>query len=363
MKNQSSLAGALLVNLAFLMQRPTGTNIYGLNLLPYLQRLDPTLLSAQPIDAYRCYPIPSGLTAEQGGKGHLKRLFWTQWRLPAIYHQQKARLLFSPIPEAPLFSACQAVVTVHDLIPLRFPKRRSPLTAYCRHYVPRVLAQARHILTDSQATADDLIHFFGIPSAKMTVVPLAYDAAHFRPLNLPQQKYFLYVGRHDSYKNLHRLIEAFAALPPADDLQLWISGPPDPRYTPSLKALVQSLALAHRVRFLGYVSYDQLPVLLNQAIALVFPSLWEGFGLPVLEAMACGTPVMTSNLSSLPEVAGDAALLVDPYKVDEMANALQVLAHDANVRSQLRQMGLARARQFSWAQTGQATVEVLSQYL
>lgn len=363
MKNQSGPAGALLVNLAFLMQRPTGINIYGLNLLPSFQDLDPTLLSAQPIDSYRCHQIPAGLTAEQGSKGHLKRLLWTQWKLPSIYREKKAKLVFSPIPEAPLFSACQTVVTVHDLIPLRFPKWRSPLTMYCRHYLPQVLAQSQHILTDSQATADDLIHFFCIPSAKITVVPLAYDAAHFRPLNLPQQNYFLYVGRHDPYKNLHRLIEAFAALPPADDLQLWISGPPDPRYTPSLKALVQSLALAHRVRFLGYVSYDQLPILLNQAIALVFPSLWEGFGLPVLEAMACGTPVVTSNVASLPEVAGDAALLVNPYQIKEISQAMQAIVQEPKLRSQLRQAGLDRSKQFSWSRTGHRTVEVLQQYL
>ncbi|NET33111.1 MAG: glycosyltransferase family 4 protein, partial [Cyanothece sp. SIO1E1] len=107
----------------------------------------------------------------------------------------------------------------------------------------------------------------------------------------------------------------------------------------------------------------QLPRLINQAIALLLPSLWEGFGFPVLDAMACGTPVITANLSSLPEVTGNAALLVDPYSVDEISAAMSTVAHDGQVRSHLRQAGLTRASQFSWAKTGQATVEVLQQYL
>ncbi len=109
--------------------------------------------------------------------------------------------------------------------------------------------------------------------------------------------------------------------------------------------------------------YDQLPIIINQAIALVFPTLWEGFGLPVLEAMACGTPVITSNLSSLPEVAGDAAILVNPYNTQEITEAMQAVATDSTLRSRLSTLGINRASQFSWAKTGQATVEVLQRYL
>jgi glycosyltransferase involved in cell wall biosynthesis len=156
-------------------------------------------------------------------------------------------------------------------------------------------------------------------------------------------------------------INAFAALSNKDyDLQ--IAGSADRRYTPVLQAQAQALGVGDRVKFLEYVPYAELPVLLNQAIALVFPSLWEGFGFPVLEAMACGTPVITSNLSSLPEVAGDAALLVDPYNEAEMTAAMQTIATDGGARSQLRSAGLARASQFSWAKTGQATAELLRHY-
>jgi glycosyltransferase involved in cell wall biosynthesis len=353
----------LLVNLSYILSKPTGTTTYILNLLPYLHSVEPTLLTAQEISTYSCELVPTGLTPEQGLKGHLRRLTWTQLQLPKIYQQLSSQLLFSPIPEAPLFTKCRYIVTVHDLIPLRFPKPFSPLTPYFRYYIPQVLTQAQHIICDSIATAKDITDFFHIPANKITPILLAHDAKTFRFLDLPTSNYFLYVGRHDPYKNLHRLIDAFAALPHHRHYELWIAGPKDRRYTPMLETQVNKLELSHQVKFLDYLPYDQLPTIINQAIALVFPTLWEGFGLPVLEAMACGTPVITSNLSSLPEVAGNAALLVNPYNTDEITDAMQAVATDSALRSRLRTLSLNRASQFSWEKTGQATVEVLQRYL
>jgi glycosyltransferase involved in cell wall biosynthesis len=300
------------------------------------------------------------MNPDYGTRGHLRRLLWTQFQLPRIYHQLGSRLLFSPIPELPLWSRCRSVITLHDLIPLRFP-RRSPLTTYFRLYIPQALRQAQQVLCDSAATARDAIDYYQIPAAKLTVVPLAHDRSHFRWLDLPTQNYFLYIGRHDPYKNLPRAIQAFARLP--RDYEFWIAGPADPRYTPRLQQQAADLGIGDLVRFLSYVPYAELPQLLNQAIALVFPSLWEGFGLPVLEAMACGTPVITSNLSSLPEVAGDAALLVDPYNLEALTWAMQSLVGDAGLGAELRQKGLTQAEQFSWAKTGQMTAEILQHYL
>ncbi|MBW4575390.1 MAG: glycosyltransferase family 4 protein [Aphanothece sp. CMT-3BRIN-NPC111] len=358
-----SLDNQLLINLSFLTSKPTGITTYSANLFPHLQPLNPTLLVSQVKPNYTCYPVPANLTPAQGTAGHFRRLIWTQWHLPQIYQKLRSHLLFSPIPEAPLFSNCRYVVMVHDLIPLRFPKPFSPLTPYFRYYIPQVVAQAEHIICNSAATAQDMIDFFNIPSEKITPILLAYDADRFRFLNLPTSNYFLYIGRHDPYKNLQRLVNAFAALPSCHDYELWLAGPPDRRYTSSLMAQVEQLGLTNQVKFLDYVPYAQLPTIINQAIALVFPSLWEGFGLPVAEAMACGTPVITSNLSSLPEVAGDAAILVNPYNVGEIAEAMQTIAESSEWRSCLRQAGIARASHFSWAKTGKATVEVLQQYI
>jgi glycosyltransferase involved in cell wall biosynthesis len=206
-----------------------------------------------------------------------------------------------------------------------------------------------------------MIKYYGISANKITPILLAHDTQNFRFLDLPTQNYFIYVGRSDPYKNLGRILSALTQLP--KDYQLWIVGPYDERYIPSLMAQAEELGIADQVKVLDYVPYADLPKLINQAIALLFPSLWEGFGFPVLEAMACGTPVITSNLASMPEVAGDAALLVNPYSVEELASAMQRMVREEGVRSHLRQLGLARASQFSWKQTGSQTAEVLSQFL
>lgn len=357
----------VLVNLSILFSQPTGISNYAKNLFPYLKSLNPTLLTAESYPEFNCYSVPDNLTPAQGTKGHFDRLVWTQFQLPQIYKKLKSQLLFSPQPEAPLFSNCRFVVMVHDLIPLRFPKRFSPLLSYHRYYIPQVLRQAQYIICNSHATAKDITNFCHIPSSKITPIPLAYDANHFRPLyleNAPTKyPYFLYIGRHDPYKNLHRLITAFAALPNNGDYELWLAGPSDKRYTPGLKKQVEELGISERVKFLNYVPESELPKIINGAIALIFPSLWEGFGFPVLEAMACGTPVITSNLSSLPEVAGDAAILINPYNLNEITEAMQIIVTDSQLRSSLSTQGISRASQFYWEKTGLATVEVLSRYL
>ena len=362
------VASELLINLSFVLKNYTGTTTYALNVINYLDSLHPQLIISSHLPNHDCHIISANKTSEQGLGGHLKRLVWTQFELPQIYQNLKSKLLFSPISEAPLWSKCRSVVMVHDFIPLRFPKRFSPLIPYYQYYVPQVLDQAEHIICNSLSTAQDIVKFCHISASKITPILLAYDSNYFRlvieeELNSRLHSYFLYIGRHDPYKNICRLISAFASLPPYSEYQLWLSGPSDARYTPALKKQVQELGIADRVKFLDYVPYDDLPKIIRGAIALVFPSLWEGFGLPVLEAMACGTPVITSNLSSLTEVAGDAAILIDPYKVEEITDAMQAIANDSGLRSHLSQLGLQRAKQFSWEKTGQATVEVLKRFL
>lgn len=356
----------MLVNLAYLLKRPTGTTTYALNLLPYLSQLRPCFLAtaASGLDQY--YRVPHNLTAEYGIAGHARRLLWTQFKLPKIYQQQARqlgeRLLFSPVTEAPIGTRCRFVVTVHDLIPLRFPTGSRALKWLYQYYVPRVLADAEHIICNSQATADDIVRFYGVDAHKITPILLAYNDRHFRPLGLEQKPYFLVLGRHAPYKNIAIAIAAFADLPNHQDYELRIVGPFDERYTPELKQLAQTLCPSNRITFIDYVSYPQLPVLLNQAIALVFPSLWEGFGLPVLEAMACGTPVIASNRASIPEVVGDAALLIEPQSLPDWKTAMAAVSSHDQLRQDLAQAGLKRARQFSWQRTGQTTIAVLEKH-
>jgi glycosyltransferase involved in cell wall biosynthesis len=375
----------ILVNLVFVPQEPTGLANYSLNLLRHLQALGSSKSLASSPDSQGSQnqerlsiPQKEGyanvpqnlqiidrhqyprLTNDFGIRGHLRRLAWTQWQLPQIYREQRADLIFSPIPEAPLFSKCRSIVTIHDLIPLRFPQWFSKgQKFYCRYYIQQVLQQADHVLCNSQTTAIDVQQFFHISPAKLTITPLACNHDQFRFLALPPSNYFLYLGRSNPHKNVGRLIRAFAQLPQSEDYELWIAGSSDRRYTPDLVQLAASLGVGDRVKFLNYVPDAELPEMINRSIALVFPSLWEGFGLPILEAMACGTPVITSNLSALKEVAGEAALLVDPYQVKDIAGAMREIITDPSLRSHLRRLGLARAAQFTWQQTAAATQAVI----
>jgi glycosyltransferase involved in cell wall biosynthesis len=350
----------LLINLAFLGTKYTGLTTYTKNLIPQLANLNPTLITSNSYPDFNTYPVSANLTQEQGTKGNIKRLIWTETQLYQTYQQLKSSLLFTPIPEAPIYRNCRYIVTVHDLIPLRFPKF-SPLTFYNKYYLPQVLKKATHIIAVSQATAADINKFFNIPLDKITVILSGYDSHNFRPLNLTTRPYFLYLGRYDPHKNLGRLITAFSQIDP--EYQLLIVGQFDPRFTPALQQQVEALSISQRVQFLNYVSYTELPQLLNQATALVYPSLWEGFGLPVLEAIACGTPVITSNLSSLPEVTGDAAILINPYSIDEIREAMQQIAKNNQLRLNLKSLSHRRAQLFSWEKTGQETATILQSFL
>jgi glycosyltransferase involved in cell wall biosynthesis len=232
------MSNKLIINLSVLIPQPTGISVYAQNILPQLQQLNPTLLVANNIPNFNCHFIPNNMTPAQGTKGHLRRLLWTQFKLSKIYKKLQGHLLFSPLPEAPLYSHCRYIVMTHDLIPLRFPKPGSRLTAYFKYYIPQVLTQAEHIICNSQATAKDITEFFQIPPQKITSIPLGYDSQKFQFLDLPTKNYFLYLGRHDHYKNLHRLIEAFANLPNFSEYQLWFAGPTDNVYPPTLKTQI-----------------------------------------------------------------------------------------------------------------------------
>ena len=360
-----TLSNSLLINLAVLFAKPTGIATYAKNLINNLGDLNPTLLTAEKFNTFDCYPIPNNMTPAQGSRGHLRRLLWTQFQLPQIYRKLKANLIYSPLPEAPLYRNCRSIVMCHDLIPLRFGRATSPLTNYFRHVVPSVLDQAEHIICNSQATAKDIVDFYGVAAKKITPILLGYDAENFYPRTItsPACPYFLYLGRQDPYKNLQGLIAAFASIANCQDYQLAIAGSPDDRFTPILKQQAVELGISDRLIWLDYLDYQQLPAVISGAIALVFPTFWEGFGLTVLEAMACGTPVITSNLASLPEVTGDAAILIDPHNIKEITSAMESVAQDGKLRSHLSKLSLQRAKKFSWIKTGAASKQVLEQYL
>lgn len=287
-----------------------------------------------------------------------------QFRLPALLRRLKADVYHSTNYMMPLLSGggARRVLTIHDLIPLLFrdhaPRsRKARLYPIYRRLMLEVGRRADRIIAVSQATRRDLIDHLGCGPAKIDVV-LEGVRPEFQPGPRPAgAPVVLYVGRRDPYKNLPLLIEAFAEVARAvPDARLRIIGPPDERY-PEAPRRAAELGLGDRIEWVGYAAPGQLIENYQRAAAFVLPSQYEGFGLTVLEAMACGAPVVCSNVSSLPEVVGDAAVLVPPGDCAALAAALTSVLTRTALADDLRLRGLARARRFTWDQAARETVQ------
>ncbi len=297
------------------------------------------------------------------------RILWEQGLQPWVIRRERLHLLHALAYVTPVIAPCPTVVTVHDLSFVRYPEAFRPLNRlYLRVMTRRSVFRARRIITDSRSTQNDLVTLWGVSADRISVVPIGVEGdyrpapaaeveAFRRHRGLPD-RFVLYLGTLEPRKNVTAAIAAFARWVQATgDRKTWlvVAGAKG-WYYQTVFARVQALGLADRVLFPGYVPAAELPAWYRAAEVFVYPSLYEGFGLPPLEAMACGTPVITSNTSSLPEVVGDAALLVDPYDVEAIAEALARLLEDEELRQRLREAGLARARQFSWERTARETL-------
>jgi len=348
-----------LFNGSYLSRRPTGIGVVARDLVAHL---DPALVPLlDPLEGERqgSMTIPSTLSPEQGRKGHLARLLWTQNTLPRLLKSSGAPLLLSPLPEAPLLRGVRSVVLAHDLLPLRYPQL-SPLLAYHLAYVPLVLHQAVRVLCNSEATAREVHGRLGIPRQRLVPIRLGFDPGMLQPLGLARDPFFLVLGRHDPHKNLMRVLQAFASVAdPAHELRIMLVGPHDERYTPKLKTLARELGIASRCDWIPWVSDQERLNLLNRAQALVVASLWEGFGLPALEGMACGTPVIAARAGALPEVVGEAALLVNPRQVPDITEAMERIHRESSLARNLAAAGPQRASQFQWTDTARQVTGIL----
>ena len=362
------------LNLIFLVPGETG----GMEVAA--RELIPALLAEAP-DGMRFTAFVNREAAATGDWGELlpavtvpvnarNRVQWVrgeQTLLPRLAAREGVELVHSMASTAPVWGRFRRVVTVHDLIYARFPEAHAGIRDKgMKVLVPWAARRSDRVITDSQSTREDLIELIGLDSERIDVVPLGLGAVKREAplservvragLDLGERRVVLSLSAKRPHKNLRALIGALAQLPTDARPVLVLPGYPTVHEI-ELRERARALGVEHDIRFPAWVSAEELEGLWAITQAFVYPSLYEGFGLPVLEAMARGVPVACSNASSLPEVAGDAALLFDPHDESAIAAALKRLLEEPQLAEDLRARGLARAREFSWQRTARLTLD------
>ena len=290
-----------------------------------------------------------------------------QWQIPRLLKQFDITIYHSPYYLMPYRLPWPVVLTLYDLIPQKYPEYVSARARWMFRLTTKLaMRSSEHVIAISEAARQDAIAAYHLPPNKITAVPLAPDP-RFRPqtqgeIERVRQKhslpaaYALYLGSNKPHKNLERLVQAWEIAAQEVPHTLVIAGTWDGRY-PRSKELAEQKQISS-IRFLGPVDEADLPALYSSAQLFIFPSLYEGFGLPVIEAMACGTAVTCSHTSSLPEVGGDAALYFNPLNTEEMAQQIGHLLTDTTLRKELAAKGLIQAQKFSWRNTATTTLQI-----
>ncbi|HXW06291.1 MAG TPA: glycosyltransferase family 1 protein [Vicinamibacterales bacterium] len=358
--------------------RDFGIGTYLRNLLRHLSRLDQTteyvVLCRQTEHDLRQELGDNFRTVVERSPNYSIR---EQVTVPLDLRRERVDLFHAPHYVLPPLVPCRSVVTIHDCIHLRFPQYLPSRLgyAYARSSLWVATHRSSRIMTVSETSKRDILRYFRVPESKIDVIYNAIDE-RFGQTPDPEEvervreryqlndPFVLYAGNIKPHKNIERLIEAFHSLKQHgfDDVKLLVIGDEISKYA-TLRRAVHRHKLHKHVRFFGFVADRTLAILYRLAAVFVFPSLYEGFGLPPLEAMASGTPVITSNVSSLPEVVGDAALLIDPYEPEAIADAIRRVLTDETLRADLRARGLARVRHFSWERSIRRVREIYDEVL
>jgi len=340
-----------------------GIGTYIRNLLRHLARID-----RENEYVLLCHEPDMGVAAQLGSnfravlEPSANYSIREQFHVPWVLMREKPDVFHAPHYVLPVAIRCRSVVTIHDCIHLMFPQYLPSRLAlqYARTSIALAARRAARVMTVSESSKRDILRFVDVKPEKIDVIYNAYDerftiepreedVVRVRERYQLHDEFVLYAGNVKPHKNLERLIEAFHIVRNRglDHLKLVLIGDEISKYA-ALRRAVHQHQLHKYVRFLGYLPEETLAVMYRLAGVFVFPSLYEGFGLPPLEAMASGTPVVTSNVSSLPEVAGDAAVLVDPYDARAIAEGIYRVLTDETLRRDLRKKGVARAGMFSW---------------
>src|SRR6266851_419340 len=363
------LKSPVAVNASILGPAPSGLGQYALGLVQSLDPLREGLVvytsSREGLSGLRAtLRRTSSLTRpDRGVRGHVARLLWCQTALRARVAIEQPGVLLNTLPEGVLRCRVPQVTVVHDLIPQAFPREYPRQQFYFRRLVPAILRESRAVIAVSEATRREVLAAYGLRPERVHVIPNGYDHAEFVPVGPATDDggvpYVLYVGNLLPHKNLPRLIEAVARVARQFPVRLVVAGSGTPGRLAELRRLAENAGSL--LELMPYVSQRALPALYRGASLVAMPSLAEGFGLPPLEAMACGTPVVVGNTSAMPEVVGDAGLLIDPEDTSAISDAILRLLTQEPLRKDLIARGLARAAAFSWERTARQVLAVLDE--
>lgn len=295
------------------------------------------------------------------------RTLWEHTILPLYSVIERANILFCPSNIAPLFvpKKVKLIVTIHDLRVKKFPDTFSKSTRiyYNLNYL-NTFNRADAIITVSEFSKNEIIKYYPQAKEKIFVIPNGINLQQFRVLNIPRKKQILFIGAIAKHKNIKIILKAFLTIKDKIDHTVVIvgskdSGMPEDEET---KEILKQIP-PERVIFTGKLTDEEIVRVYNESEIFVFPSIYEGFGLPILEAMACGCPVIASNQSSIPEVCGDSALLFDPFNPEELAEKILLLTNDSNLRNKLVEKGLERVKVFSWEKAAEKHIEVFKRVM
>ena len=357
--------------------RSAGVSRYIHNLLLYLPQVDEQSEYVAFLGpGHHQFPGWTQRTSRWRTENPLARIAWEQLAQPWASQRDRLQLLHAPVYVGPLVPPCPLVVTIHDLSFYLYPELfRRFNRLYLQQLTRQTVRRAVQVIADSESTRTDILRVLDVPPEKVVTIP-AGVGEEMQPLQDPEpvrelrqcyelpERMILFLGTLEPRKNVLAVIEAYALLRqcPSFAHGLVIAGGKG-WYYEEIYTRVEQLGLRDAVIFPGYVPDAELPIWYNAADLFVYPSLYEGFGLPPLEAMACGTPVIVSNVSSLPEVVGEAGLAVPPQDTQALADAIQTLLDDPERRQALREAGLARARQYSWKSTALQTSQLYQRIL
>ena len=354
----------IIFNGSYFSKKPNGISLVSRELAKSINPDLMTLLAPFSDNQTNFQKIPDNLSPDYGIYSHVRRLFWNQFHLGNYLKKERDSILLSPLPEAPIFRGIKSVVLVHDLLPLRIPYL-TPLLPYHICYVPIVLKNAAKVLCNSSATASEVHDKLKISHKKIEIVKLGFNRSILKPLNKVKENFFLIIARHTPHKNIPRTLKAFSNLKKsnrlAKDLRLKIVGQYDTRYTPSYRKLSSNLGIDDWCDWIYWVSENEKLELLNRCQALIIPSLWEGFGLPALEAMACGTLVIASNRGALPEILDCNGILIDPNNLSSIESGMKRALGNELLSKKLRETGPLIAKKFCWNNTAKQIEEIISE--